>query len=152
MLMWQGNFCHQASTYTRDYELIGREGTWYTKQPLLFHSKYNYLPAYLVPMTPPLTPQPERPQGTVATAESTSTQLFGFLYITLTDLVDAMVSTNSPWALLRKYLSYIVKLAPILWWALSTGHVGCPPTSSPETATGWLPGTYPGLNAAGNPS
>ncbi|KAJ9077727.1 hypothetical protein DSO57_1013992 [Entomophthora muscae] len=56
-----------------------------------------------------------------------------------------MVPANGPWALLGKYLSYIVKLAPFLWWALPTGPAGCLPASSPETATGWLPETPGGL-------
>ncbi|KAJ9067126.1 hypothetical protein DSO57_1003038 [Entomophthora muscae] len=47
--------------------------------PLLFQDKYNYLPAYQVPMTPPLTPQPDCPQESVATIESISTQLFGVM-------------------------------------------------------------------------
>ncbi|KAJ9055607.1 hypothetical protein DSO57_1002082 [Entomophthora muscae] len=89
-------------------------------------------------MTSPLTPWPNQPQETVAISESTSTQLFGVLYITLTGLVDSMVPTNGPWAFLGKSLSYIVKLAPILWWALPTGPAGCLPASSPEHATGWL--------------
>ncbi|KAJ9076453.1 hypothetical protein DSO57_1026024 [Entomophthora muscae] len=31
------------------------------------------------------------------------------------------------------------KVSPILWWALSSGPVGCLPSSSPETTIGWLP-------------
>ncbi|KAJ9057386.1 hypothetical protein DSO57_1023255 [Entomophthora muscae] len=93
-------------------------------------------------MTPPLTPWPNCPQETVTTAESTSTQPFGVLYITLTGLVDFMVPANGPWAFLRKSLSYIVKLALILWWALPTG-----PVSSPEPATGWLPDRGPEISS-----
>ncbi|KAJ9085290.1 hypothetical protein DSO57_1015494 [Entomophthora muscae] len=92
-------------------------------------------------MTPPLTHWPNHPQETVTTAESTSIQLLGVLYIILTGLVNSMVPTNGPWALLRKSLSHIVNLAPILWWALLTGPVVRLPTSSPEPATDWLPGT-----------
>ncbi|KAJ9067041.1 hypothetical protein DSO57_1003743 [Entomophthora muscae] len=92
-------------------------------------------------MTSPVTPQPNRPQESVAATESTSTQLFSVLYIMLTGLVDSMVPANSPWALLRKSFSYIVKLAPILWWALPFRPAGCPSTSSPEPAAGWIPDT-----------
>ncbi|KAJ9084144.1 hypothetical protein DSO57_1027360 [Entomophthora muscae] len=90
-------------------------------------------------MTPPLTLQPGRPQESVATDESTSTQIFGVMYITLTGLIDSMVPTSRPWAILGKLLSYIVKLAPILWWALPAGPAGCPPASSQESPTGWIP-------------
>ncbi|KAJ9089598.1 hypothetical protein DSO57_1011436 [Entomophthora muscae] len=72
-------------------------------------------------MTPPLTPRPNCPQESVATDESTSTQIFGVMYITLTGLVHSMVPTSGPWAILGKLLYYIVKLAPILWWALLAG-------------------------------
>ncbi|KAJ9051733.1 hypothetical protein DSO57_1001999 [Entomophthora muscae] len=86
----------------------------------------------LVPMTLPLTPQPNRPQESIAANESISTQIFGVMYITLTGLIDLMVPASRPWALLGKLLSYIVKLAPILWWALPAGPAGRPPASSQE--------------------
>ncbi|KAJ9065853.1 hypothetical protein DSO57_1015284 [Entomophthora muscae] len=93
---------------TRETELIGCEETWITVQPMLFCSKYNYLPAYLVPMTL----QPNHPQESVATSEYTSTQIFGVMYITLTGLIISMVPTSRPWVILGKSPSYIVKLAP----------------------------------------
>ncbi|KAJ9054351.1 hypothetical protein DSO57_1038252 [Entomophthora muscae] len=84
-------------------------------------------------MTPPHTLQPNHPQESIATDESTSTQVFGVMYITLTGLIDSMVPTSGLWAVLGKSLSYIVKLAPILWWALPAGPAGCLPASSQET-------------------
>ncbi|KAJ9085881.1 hypothetical protein DSO57_1009721 [Entomophthora muscae] len=90
-------------------------------------------------MTPPLTPQPKRPQESAAADESTSTQIFGVMYITLTGLIDSMMPTSGPWAILGKLLSYIVKLAPILWWALPAGPAGCLPASPQEPPTGWIP-------------
>ncbi|KAJ9077019.1 hypothetical protein DSO57_1020781 [Entomophthora muscae] len=42
-------------------------------------------------MTPSLTLRPNCPQESVATNESTSTQIFGVMYITLTELIDSMV-------------------------------------------------------------
>ncbi|KAJ9085179.1 hypothetical protein DSO57_1016510 [Entomophthora muscae] len=83
-------------------------------------------------MTPPHTPQPNCLQESVATDESTSTQVFGVMYITLTGLIDSMGPTSGPWAVLGKNLFYIIKLAPILWWALPAGPTGCPPASSQE--------------------
>ncbi|KAJ9049229.1 hypothetical protein DSO57_1026830 [Entomophthora muscae] len=106
---------------TRETEYIGREGKWYIRLPRLFKDKYNYLPAYFVPMTLPLTPRPDRSMEPTAAAESTSTQLFGVLHITLTGLVDSMVPNSRPWSLLGQSASYNIKLAPILWWALPAG-------------------------------
>ncbi|KAJ9090253.1 hypothetical protein DSO57_1004501 [Entomophthora muscae] len=117
---------------TRETETIYREETKITRSPLLFHDKYNYLPTYLVPVTPPLTLRPNCPQESVAANESTSTQKFGVTHITLTGLIDSMVPASGPWALLGKSLFYIVKLAPILWWALPAAPAGCLPASSQE--------------------
>ncbi|KAJ9050691.1 hypothetical protein DSO57_1012230 [Entomophthora muscae] len=97
----------------KETKTISREETWVTIPPLLFRNKYNYLPAYLVLMTPPLTLQPNCLQKSVATNESTSTQIFGVMYITLTSLIDSMLPASSPWALLGKLVSCIVNLAPI---------------------------------------
>ncbi|KAJ9090224.1 hypothetical protein DSO57_1004479 [Entomophthora muscae] len=124
---------------TRETEYIGREGKWYKRPPRWFKDKYNYLPAYFVPMTPPLTLQPNRPMGTPAAAKATSTQLFGVLYITLTGMVDTMVPNSGPWSLLGQSVSYIIKLAPILWWALPSGlAVFCPESTNAYTYV-WLP-------------
>ncbi|KAJ9073191.1 hypothetical protein DSO57_1019085 [Entomophthora muscae] len=92
-------------------------------------------------MTPPLILQSNHLQESDAANESTSTQIFGVMYITLTGLIDSMVPASGPWALLGKLLSYIVKLAPILWWALPAGPTGRPPASSQEPPTGWIPDT-----------
>ncbi|KAJ9074154.1 hypothetical protein DSO57_1009233 [Entomophthora muscae] len=100
--------------------------------------QYNYLPAYLAPMTPPLTLQPNFLQEYVAANESTYTQMFGVMYITLTGLIDSIVPASISWALLGKLLSYIVKLAPILWWALLAGSTGCPTVSSQDPQAGSL--------------
>ncbi|KAJ9054956.1 hypothetical protein DSO57_1009114 [Entomophthora muscae] len=51
-------------------------------------------------MTPPLTSRPDRPLEPTVAAETTSTQLFGVLYINLTGLVDSVVPNSGPWSLL----------------------------------------------------
>ncbi|KAJ9052912.1 hypothetical protein DSO57_1029371 [Entomophthora muscae] len=94
-------------------------------------------------MTPPLTLRPNRLQEPVTANESTFTQIFGVMYITLTSLIDSMVPSSRPWALLDKSLSYIVKLAPILWWALPAGPAGRLPASSQELPTSWIPDSQP---------
>ncbi|KAJ9068135.1 hypothetical protein DSO57_1031729 [Entomophthora muscae] len=90
-------------------------------------------------MTPPLTPRPDRPLEPTATAKTTSTQLFGVLYITLIGLVDSIVPNSRPWSLLRRSVSYIIKLAPILWWALPAGSAAPHPEPPNASAYNWLP-------------
>ncbi|KAJ9062800.1 hypothetical protein DSO57_1006867 [Entomophthora muscae] len=99
---------------TRETETIRRKGKWFVRPPRLFKDKYNYLPAYFVSMNLPLTPHPNCPMEPITTAKTTSTQLFGVLYITLTEFVDSMVPKLEPWSLLGQSLSRIIKLAPIL--------------------------------------
>ncbi|KAJ9065529.1 hypothetical protein DSO57_1018545 [Entomophthora muscae] len=93
-------------------------------------------------MTPPLTPQPDRPLEPTAAAKTTSTQLFGVLYITLTGLVDSVVPNSGPWSLLRQSVSYMIKLAPILWWALPAGLVAPHPKPPNASTYNWLPDSY----------
>ncbi|KAJ9088494.1 hypothetical protein DSO57_1022605 [Entomophthora muscae] len=94
-------------------------------------------------MTLPLTPQPNHPKETSAVANTTSTQLFGVLYITLTGMVDTMVPNSGPWSLLGQSVSYIIKLAPILWLALPSGlAVFCPKPTNASTYA-WLPEIIP---------
>ncbi|KAJ9074259.1 hypothetical protein DSO57_1008245 [Entomophthora muscae] len=89
-------------------------------------------------MTPSLTPRPDHPLEPTAAAKTTSTQLFGVLYITLKGLVDSVVPNSGPWSLLGKSVSYI-KLAPILWWALPAS-LAAPHPKPPNASTyDWLP-------------
>ncbi|KAJ9087097.1 hypothetical protein DSO57_1036676 [Entomophthora muscae] len=93
-------------------------------------------------MTLPLTLQPNPPMEPVTAAETTSTQLFGVLYITLTGLVDSMVPNSRPWSLLGRSISYIIKLASILWCALPTGLVvPCPETPN-ASSYAWIPESH----------
>ncbi|KAJ9075440.1 hypothetical protein DSO57_1036155 [Entomophthora muscae] len=85
-------------------------------------------------MTPPVTPRPDHPLKPTAADKTTSTQLFGVIYITLTGLVDSMVPNSGPWSLLGQSVSYIIKLAPILWWALSTS-LAAPHSEPPNAST-----------------
>ncbi|KAJ9087084.1 hypothetical protein DSO57_1036825 [Entomophthora muscae] len=58
-------------------------------------------------MAPTLIPRPDCSQESVAASEYTSTQIFEVMYIILTGLIDSMVPSSSPWAILRKFLSHI---------------------------------------------
>ncbi|KAJ9086236.1 hypothetical protein DSO57_1006438 [Entomophthora muscae] len=124
---------------TRSTKYIERKGKRIEIPPYLFKDKYNYLSAYFVPMTPPLTPRLDHLLKPTTVAEATSTQLFGVLYITLTGLIDSMVPNSRPWSLLGQSVSYIIKLAPILWWALLAG-LAAPHSEPPNASTyDWLP-------------
>ncbi|KAJ9057705.1 hypothetical protein DSO57_1020040 [Entomophthora muscae] len=98
-------------------------------------------------MTSPLTPQPDCLLEPTTAAETTYTQLFGVLYITLTRLVDSVVPNSGPWSLLRCSVSYIIKIAPILWWALPTGSAAPHPELPNASTYNWLPGM---ASASGN--
>ncbi|KAJ9088106.1 hypothetical protein DSO57_1026331 [Entomophthora muscae] len=74
----------------------------------------------------------------IAAAKTTSTQLFGVFYITLKGLMDSMMPNSRPWSLLRQSLSYIIKLAPILWWASPTGLAVPRPESYNASTYAWL--------------
>ncbi|KAJ9050013.1 hypothetical protein DSO57_1018446 [Entomophthora muscae] len=90
-------------------------------------------------MTPPVTPRLDRPLEPNAAAKFTSTQLFGVLCITLTGLVDSMVPNSGPWSLLGQSISYIIKLAPILWWVLPAS-LAAPHPELPNASTyDWIP-------------
>ncbi|KAJ9056139.1 hypothetical protein DSO57_1036034 [Entomophthora muscae] len=79
------------------------------------------------------------PNGTYRQEKTTSTQLFGVLYITLTGLVDSMVPNSGLCSLLRQLVSYIIKLASILWWALPAGLAVPHPELPNASSYAWLP-------------
>ncbi|KAJ9072422.1 hypothetical protein DSO57_1027649 [Entomophthora muscae] len=85
-------------------------------------------------MTPPLTSRPNHPQESVAVNESTFTQIFGVMYITLTSLIDLMVPASKPWALLGKFTNLVV--GPLCWAR------GPSTRKFPRTPTGWIPDIY----------
>ncbi|KAJ9088653.1 hypothetical protein DSO57_1020984 [Entomophthora muscae] len=80
--------------------------------------EYNYLPAFQTDMKAPLTPKPDRLHPTPDLTPPTATQYAGIAYIALAGLVDTMVPAAGPWALVGQSASYLIKLAPLLWWAL----------------------------------
>ncbi|KAJ9066786.1 hypothetical protein DSO57_1006077 [Entomophthora muscae] len=44
-------------------------------------------------------------------------QYAGIAYMTLAGLVNTMVPSTRPWALVGQSASYLIKLASLLWWA-----------------------------------
>ncbi|KAJ9087079.1 hypothetical protein DSO57_1036857 [Entomophthora muscae] len=93
------------------------QGLWIFSTPKLFRGKFNYLPAYNVYMEPPVTPKLMPASSSNLPTDHTS-KLFGIVYITLTGVVDTVVPAAGPWSWLGKSASYLLKLAPLLWWAL----------------------------------
>ncbi|KAJ9059846.1 hypothetical protein DSO57_1037268 [Entomophthora muscae] len=122
--------CHAMSC---KHETFGREEYWYTghKQP-----SYHVFGTH----DPFCDTQPNHPQDLGITNETTSTQLFGVIYITLTGLMDSTVLCSVLWSLIGWYLSYIIKLVQILWWALPNGlaaHLSFYATSTPLYLVLW---------------
>ncbi|KAJ9082088.1 hypothetical protein DSO57_1007683 [Entomophthora muscae] len=118
-----------------------QEGPWYITKPGLFRDKYNFLPAYQTNMEPPVAPKPMPASTTKLLLDHTS-KLFGIVYITLTGVIDTIVPAAGPWLWLGKSMSYLVKLAPILWWALPTQSAICQfPDASKPASQGWFPDT-----------
>ncbi|KAJ9057580.1 hypothetical protein DSO57_1021269 [Entomophthora muscae] len=90
-------------------------------------------------MEPPVTPKP-MPASSPDLPTNHISKLFGIVYITLTGVVDTIVLAAGQWSWLGKSASYLLKLAPLLWWALPaknlaqvTSKTGGPPTQE------WVP-------------
>ncbi|KAJ9053134.1 hypothetical protein DSO57_1027312 [Entomophthora muscae] len=64
-------------------------------------------------------------------ATGQSTQFLGVPYLTLTGLIDSALPAAGPWAVAGKALFCLVKLGPIIWWAMPI-PASAPP--SPERA------------------
>ncbi|KAJ9074681.1 hypothetical protein DSO57_1004131 [Entomophthora muscae] len=94
-----------------------RQGLWIFSTPKLFRGKFNYLPAYNIYMEPPVTPEP-MPASSPDLPTNHTGKLFGIVYITLTGVVDTIIPAAGPWSWVGKSASYLLKLAPLLWWAL----------------------------------
>ncbi|KAJ9069911.1 hypothetical protein DSO57_1013849 [Entomophthora muscae] len=54
-------------------------------------------------------------------------------------MVDTMVPNSGPWSLLGQSVSYIIKLALILRWALPSGPAVLCPKSTNASTYDWLP-------------
>ncbi|KAJ9087516.1 hypothetical protein DSO57_1032541 [Entomophthora muscae] len=92
-------------------------------------------------MTPPLTLRPNCPMETPTAAKTMSTQLFGVLYITLMGMINTIFPNSGPFSFLGQSVSYIIKLAPILWWALPSGPAVFRPKPTNASTYAWLPET-----------
>ncbi|KAJ9051745.1 hypothetical protein DSO57_1002008 [Entomophthora muscae] len=89
-------------------------------------------------MEPLLTPKPTISTPPTSDATGQNSQFLGVLYLVLTGLIDSTLPAARPWAVAGKALSYLVKLGPIIWWAIPV------PASTPPSPTGapqysWYP-------------
>ncbi|KAJ9083821.1 hypothetical protein DSO57_1030895 [Entomophthora muscae] len=90
-------------------------------------------------MEPPVTPKPMPASAAELPLDHTN-KLFGIIYITLTGVINTIVPAAGPWLWLGKSISYLIKLAPILWWALPTQSATCQfPDASKPASQGWFP-------------
>ncbi|KAJ9048530.1 hypothetical protein DSO57_1034257 [Entomophthora muscae] len=124
---------------TTELTRYNQEGPWYVTKLCLFGDKYNFLPAYQIDMKPPVTPKPMPASASKLPLDHTN-KLFGIVYITLTGVIDTIVPATGLWLWLGKSKSCLIKLAPILWWALPTQSATRQFLNTSEPANqGWFP-------------
>ncbi|KAJ9075933.1 hypothetical protein DSO57_1030921 [Entomophthora muscae] len=120
-----------------------QEGPWYVTKPCLFRDKYNFLLSYQMDMEPPVNPKPMPASAAKLPLDHTN-KLFGIVYITLTGVIDTIVPATGLWLWVGKSMSYLIKLAQILWWALPTQSATCQfPNTSKLANQGWFPENIP---------
>ncbi|KAJ9078563.1 hypothetical protein DSO57_1005407 [Entomophthora muscae] len=84
-------------------------------------------------MKPPLTPKPTISPPPTSDATGHSIQFLGVLYLVLTGLIDSSLPASGPWSMAGKAISYLVKLSPIIWWAMPVPALTPPsPTGAPR--------------------
>ncbi|KAJ9049008.1 hypothetical protein DSO57_1028949 [Entomophthora muscae] len=89
-------------------------------------------------MEPPVTPKP-MPASSPNLPINHTDNLFGIVYITLTGVIDMIIPATGLWFWMRKSFSYLVKLAPLLWWALPTKNMACMiPENKRPVAQAWI--------------
>ncbi|KAJ9077174.1 hypothetical protein DSO57_1019332 [Entomophthora muscae] len=87
----------------------------------------------------PVTPK-SMPASTTKLPLDHTSKLFGIVYITLTEVIDTIVPAAGPWSWVDKSMPYLIKLAPILWWALPAQSATCQfPNTSELANQGWFP-------------
>ncbi|KAJ9062502.1 hypothetical protein DSO57_1010074 [Entomophthora muscae] len=69
-------------------------------------------------MEPPPTPKPTISSPPTSDAAGQSSQFLGELYLALIGLIDSTLPAAGPWDVAGKALYSLVKLGPIIWWAM----------------------------------
>ncbi|KAJ9051532.1 hypothetical protein DSO57_1003881 [Entomophthora muscae] len=75
-------------------------------------------------------------------AAGQSSQFLGVVYLALTGLIDSSLTAAGPWAVSGKALSCLVKLSPIIWWAMPL-PASNPPSLAGASRYSWYPDTSP---------
>ncbi|KAJ9048269.1 hypothetical protein DSO57_1036742 [Entomophthora muscae] len=114
------------------------QGPWIFSTPKLFRGNFNYLPAYNIHMEPPVTPKPMLTSSPNLPTDHTG-KLFGIVYITLTGVIDTIILDASLWSWVGKSISYLFKLAPLLWWSLPAKTLAqVTPENNRPAAQDWI--------------
>ncbi|KAJ9064499.1 hypothetical protein DSO57_1029950 [Entomophthora muscae] len=92
-------------------------------------------------MEPPVTPKP-MPASAPDLLTNHSGKLFGIVYITLTGVIDTIILAAGLWSWVEKTVSYLFKLALLLWWALPAKNLAqVTPENDGLAAQDWIPDT-----------
>ncbi|KAJ9048005.1 hypothetical protein DSO57_1039397 [Entomophthora muscae] len=90
-------------------------------------------------MEPPMTPKPI-PASSPNLPTNHPGKLFGIVYITLTGVIDTIIPAAGLWSWVGKSASYLLKLAPLLWWALPPKNLAQVTPENNRLATqDWIP-------------
>ncbi|KAJ9055373.1 hypothetical protein DSO57_1004577 [Entomophthora muscae] len=85
-----------------------------------------------------LTSKPTVSTPLTPDATCQSSQFLRVLYLALTGLIDSVLPEAGPWAVAGKALSYLVKLVPIIWWAMPVPAL-TPPSPKGALWYSWYP-------------
>ncbi|KAJ9069354.1 hypothetical protein DSO57_1019354 [Entomophthora muscae] len=75
-------------------------------------------------------------------AAGQSSQFLGVVYLELTGLIDSALPVAGPWDVSGKALSCLVKLSPIIWWAMPL-LASTPPSLAGASQYSWYTETSP---------
>ncbi|KAJ9057376.1 hypothetical protein DSO57_1023367 [Entomophthora muscae] len=88
-----------------------------------------------------MTPKP-MPASSPNLPTDHSGKLFGIVYIILTGVIDTIIPATELWSWVGKSASYLLKLAPLLWWALPVKKLAqVTPEKNRPAAQDWIPDT-----------
>ncbi|KAJ9081649.1 hypothetical protein DSO57_1039765 [Entomophthora muscae] len=92
-------------------------------------------------MEPPVTPKP-MPASSPDLLTNHTGKLFGIVYIILTGVIATIILAAGLWSWVGKSVSYLFKLAPLLWWALPAKNPARVTTENNGLAAqDWIPDT-----------
>ncbi|KAJ9075475.1 hypothetical protein DSO57_1035827 [Entomophthora muscae] len=92
-------------------------------------------------MEPPVTLKP-MPASSPDLLTNHTGKLFEIVYIILTGVIATIILAAGLWSWVGKLVSYLFKLAPLLWWALPAKNPAqVTPENDRPAAKGWIPDT-----------